>query len=65
MTPHISQNEDVSEQTRTFTNGEQELFDVGFQSSVDFSAWKARRQKNLRASAAVTTTNPDAKRQRY
>jgi len=58
-----SENEDVTEQTRSLTEGEQHLFDAGYRASVSFSRWKARKSKNLHASMAAT--NPKTKRQRW
>jgi hypothetical protein len=58
-----SQNEDVTEQSRSFTDVEQNLFDAGYQASVGFSRWKARRQRSLRVSAAATSS--EVKRQRH
>jgi DNA-binding protein H-NS len=48
-----SQNDDVSEKTRNFTDIEQNLFSSGFQPSVAFSAWKSGKQKKIRVSAAA------------
>mmetsp|Transcript_46298 Transcript_46298/g.93458 ORF Transcript_46298/g.93458 Transcript_46298/m.93458 type:complete len:193 (+) Transcript_46298:19-597(+) len=58
-----SQNEDVTEHTRSFTEGEQKLFDAGYHASASFSRWKARKHSHLRASTAAT--NSQAKRQRH
>ena len=56
-----SQHEDVTEHLRTFTDVEQELFDSGFQATLNFASWRSRKTKNIKASSM---SKPDAKRQR-
>jgi hypothetical protein len=56
-----SQHEDVTEHLRTFTDVEQELFDAGFQATLNFAMWRARKAKNIKAAAM---SKPDSKRQR-
>lgn len=56
-----SQHEDVTEHLRTFTDVEQELFDAGFQATLNFATWRARKAKNVKTSSI---SKPDAKRQR-
>lgn len=51
-----SQNDDVSEKTRNFTDIEQNLFNSGFQPSVAFSEWKSGKQKKIRVSAAADSS---------
>jgi hypothetical protein len=57
-----SQDEDVTEDQRKFTDAELDLFTAGAQAAKAFSQWKSRNQSSLRASSAVSSSSNDPRR---
>jgi hypothetical protein len=56
-----SQHEDVTEEQRSFTDAELDLFEAGARATKAFTQWKTRSRSSLRTSSAA---GPDAKRQK-